>query len=68
MIEETELKTKKEVKAVLKNIEDILLTYCVFIMIFISLLFLAKLPKVSLPLLILAIAFKTIPMVSKKRK
>lgn len=59
---------KNKIKKILNFVTDIVLIYSVLMMIFVAFCFLVAIPIVSLPLLILAVAFKTIPTISKKKE
>lgn len=59
---------KNKVKKVLEFVADIALIYSALVMIFVAFFFLVAIPTVSLPFLILSVAIKIIPMISKKKE
>lgn len=59
---------KKKIKPIFDFISDIILTYSVFVMLFIALSFLVEMPIICVPLLILSLAVKVIPVIRKKKE
>jgi len=59
---------KNKIKKILNFVTDIVLIYSVLMMIFVVFFFLVAIPTVSLPFLILSVAIKIIPMISKKKE
>lgn len=59
---------KNKIKPIFDFISDIVLTYSVFVMIFIALSFLFEMPIICVPLLISALAVDIIPMIRKKKE
>lgn len=57
---------KRKIKAVIDFVEDVILIYSVLMMIFIAISFLFESAIISVPILIIALAIKVVPMIKEK--
>lgn len=58
---------KKKINTVINFVIDVFMTYSLFVLMWIAVDFLFEIPIICAPILVLALAFKVIPMVSKKK-